>query len=765
MQKLKEKLNKINIHNVSNLKKDKKLLEEVNDFIKQTNLSTLNLNIFFKLLKEDDLYCLCNKSIRTYDANNKVFRTHCKFCCSLKKDLSSKIKKSRDEETIYDDEMYDVKETIDILKNINYDNYIGSGRQRTFIKEQPKLYFSILENTNILNNVKSINIRGRIQYLLQQPDNIYCRCGQASIFCNVKHEFVKYCKLCTPRYPTKEFFEIKFGDNWEIELNKDKKKRQNNAKGQFTLEWFINRYGDAGEKKYDEHWQKIFDSRPLAAYSKISQDLFWKLYNKLNGDENIYFAELNREKHINLNKRDKETYGNIKKVRINLDFVFNNKVIEFNGNYWHSSQNTREIDLKRKQICESKGYEVLFVWESEYKKNPELVLDKCIRFLTSDRNVKYNDRYLIETKNGYEDFDNIISRGYKKTLRIKTENEEIIVTYDHKFVVLNANILASELKLGDYLETKKGLEYIIEINDNVETEVFDILQTDSHTYIANNINNHNCDFIGSSHTLVAASALEKFISIEPLEIRDGKLKIYKYPEKGHQYICSVDTAKDGIDDFSVQITDITDFKFEQVASAQLQIDYLLMPEYINDWCQYYNNPYLIIENNDGSGQSIADQMYLTYEYENLYFDKDTATKKKKKYPGFRTTTRSRKLILQTLKLFIDNNNLIIHDKKTINQFYTFILLNNKYQADENCKDDAIMSLAIVFAPFCNSKNFDDMKGLVDRLYSDEQSDNVEDKGFIEYLTCGSFDDGTSEEIIYNSDYSNSSYIMEPEGFY
>lgn len=278
--------------------------------------------------------------------------------------------------------------------------------------------------------------------------------------------------------------------------------------------------------------------------------------------------------------------------------------------------------------------------------------------------------------------------------------------------------------------------------------------------------NYGNNFVGSSHTLINADSLSEFISIEPLEIRDGKLKIYKYPEKGHQYICSVDAAKDGIDDFAVQITDITNFKFEQVAAAQLQIDYLLMPEYLNDWCQYYNNPYLIIENNEGAGASIADQMYLTYEYENLHFDIDSTSKKKKKYPGFRTTSKSRKLILQTLKLFIDNNNLTIHDKKTINQFYTFILLNNKYQADENCKDDAIMSMAIAFAPFCNSKNFEDMKELVKRLYN-EFDENIEgtDKDFIEYLTFGSFDDGTEEHHIESVDYNNFSYIVEPDGFY
>jgi very-short-patch-repair endonuclease len=766
LQKLKEKLINYNIYKFSDLKKEKKLLDEVNEFIKETKLSTLNMNIFFKLLNEDVLYCVCGKSIRTYDANKKKFRTHCKFCCSELKDLKTVIKKSRDIEAFYNGDFYNKQETLELLKNINYENYLGSGSQRTFIKEEPKLYFSILENTKNLNSVKKINIRGRITFLLENITDLCCKCGLDSQFCNVTHKFLKYCKKCVPRYPTKEFFKLKYPNNWQTELSKDKEMRKNITKGQFTLDWFLIKYGDDGTKKYEEHWKKIFDSMQKTSYSKISQDLFWKLYNELNDDNNIYFAELNREKHINLNKQDKEIYGDIKKVRINLDFFYNNKIIEFNGDYWRSSQKSRETDFRRKLICESKGYDVLFVWESEYKKNPELVLNKCIRFLTSDTNIKYNDRYLIETKNGYEDFDNIISRGVKQTLKIKTENSEIVVTHNHLFVVLNNEVIASELKIGDYLETKNGLEHITDIDNCCEMDVFDVLNTESHTYLANNINNHNCEFTGSSHTLVDAGALEKFLVREPQEIRDGKLKIYKHPEKGHQYICSVDAAKDGIDDFSVQIIDITDFKFEQVASAQLQIDYLLMPEYINDWCEYYNHPYLIIENNEGAGQSVADQMYQTYEYENLHFDTDGVSKKKKKYPGFRTTTRTRKLILQTLKLFIENNNLLIHDKKTINQFYTFILLNNKYQADENCKDDAIMSLAIAFAPFCNSKNFEDMKELVKRLYNEFDETSTEDKGFIEYLTVGSFDDGVDmNEQAQETNYNNFSYIQEPDGFY
>lgn len=260
--------------------------------------------------------------------------------------------------------------------------------------------------------------------------------------------------------------------------------------------------------------------------------------------------------------------------------------------------------------------------------------------------------------------------------------------------------------------------------------------------------NFGLEFSGSSYTLISSNVLNKMKHSIIEELKDSKLKIYKYPEKNHKYIMTVDAAKDGKDAFSIQIVDITDFHFSQVATANLQIDYLLMPEFIFDWCEYYNNPYLIIENNEGSGQSIADQMLLTYEYENIHFDKDQGRKKRKKYPGFRTTSKTRKQILQTMKLFIENNKLEINDKDTISQLFQFVLQNNKYQADEGAHDDLVMSLAMVFVPFCNTKNFEDMKKLVEQLYNKfPESQDQEKVKFSELLNIGCFDDGTDEEFL------------------
>lgn len=280
----------------------------------------------------------------------------------------------------------------------------------------------------------------------------------------------------------------------------------------------------------------------------------------------------------------------------------------------------------------------------------------------------------------------------------------------------------------------------------MKPEEFQKKIVDKHGLIYFNQNYAN-EFMGSSHTLISANKLSEMNHGETHEIKDGKLKIYEYPEAGRKYIMTVDPAKDGQDAFAVQVIDITDFTFKQVATAQLQIDYLLMPEFINEWCEYYNKPYLIIENNEGAGQSIADQMRNDYEYENLHYDKDVGRNRKKRYPGFRTTPKSRKQILQTLKLFIENDKLQINDKATINEFYQFILINNKFQADDGAHDDMIMSLALTFVPFTNSKNFEDMKVLIKNLYESDDLEDAEKVEFGELLTIGSFDDGADEEYM------------------
>ena len=84
------------------------------------------------------------------------------------------------------------------------------------------------------------------------------------------------------------------------------------------------------------------------------------------------------------------------------DYVLGNKIIEFNGDYWHcnpkfynvedfvprfgttTAQSVKEVwesDYNREQEFKRLGYEVLTVWEDDYYANPVKEIDRCIDFL------------------------------------------------------------------------------------------------------------------------------------------------------------------------------------------------------------------------------------------------------------------------------------------------------------------------------------------------------------------------------------------------
>lgn len=277
----------------------------------------------------------------------------------------------------------------------------------------------------------------------------------------------------------------------------------------------------------------------------------------------------------------------------------------------------------------------------------------------------------------------------------------------------------------------------------IEPEVFKEQVVDKYgeVYFAQN---YACSFIGSSHTLIDPEVLKEFLSKEPLYKRDTYLNVYEDPIKNHKYILAADPAKSGLDAFAVQIIDITKFPFVQVASAQIfKCNWQIMPEYIDEWGRSYNNAFVIVETNEGAGTFIAEMLRSELEYDNLYYDRkqnsNNPAGKKLKEAGFRTTTKTRKLILDTVKMFINNNQLVINDKGTITEFYTFINKNGKYQADDGCHDDMVMGLAIAFAPFCNSHNFEDFRELAKQIYG-SNSDDAVDSSITDFMVIGSFDD-------------------------
>jgi len=152
----------------------------------------------------------------------------------------------------------------------------------------------------------------------------------------------------------------------------------------FSLDICVEKYGEIeGLNRWLDRQLKWSTNYKKSNFSKISQLLFWDIYNLLENKNDIYFATLkNGEKDdsgINNEKRIK-----LKSIVISSDFIdtSQNKIIEFDGVYYHrSTPENIKRDIHRDMMLLYDNYKILHINENEYKQNPENILKECIEFL------------------------------------------------------------------------------------------------------------------------------------------------------------------------------------------------------------------------------------------------------------------------------------------------------------------------------------------------------------------------------------------------
>lgn len=140
-------------------------------------------------------------------------------------------------------------------------------------------------------------------------------------------------------------------------------------------------------KSITEKWLESF---PKLNYSKVSQELFWEIYNIIKKDyKEIYFATLNNEMIDESGKNHEYKVPTINSYK-KLDFYVKdiNKAIEFQGTYWHSLNNKRygenKDNIREKQIIDSIGCKILNIKEQDFYKNKQKTIQECLNFLTNE---------------------------------------------------------------------------------------------------------------------------------------------------------------------------------------------------------------------------------------------------------------------------------------------------------------------------------------------------------------------------------------------
>lgn len=198
--------------------------------------------------------------------------------------------------------------------------------------------------------------------------------------------------------PTQLEYWIKKGFDEETAKQKLKERQAT-----FTREKCIKKYGEKKGKEIFKNrqrkWSQIMEEKYRNGeynragsnhYSEIELKFFKNIVNRMLLNNKEYYSAINENQYTRTFKEIDKTFS--------YDFVYNKKVVEFNGNYWHcnpdfykssyfhkhrqlTAKEIWNIDLIKKTLMESAGYEFMTIWENDYRTDPENTIKKCIKFL------------------------------------------------------------------------------------------------------------------------------------------------------------------------------------------------------------------------------------------------------------------------------------------------------------------------------------------------------------------------------------------------
>lgn len=177
--------------------------------------------------------------------------------------------------------------------------------------------------------------------------------------------------------------------NSEEHLGAEKFRRINRQKAH-TFDTYLERYGS--EEEALKNLNRFYANSKIF-FSKISQELFWKL-DKTGIFGKSYFAELNGEYGV---------YSHSQNRYYKYDFVSIDKkiCIEFHGDHYHGNPDFynpndfmrgrgqskitamdawKRDEIKAKSLKEERNFETIIVWESDYRTNKEKTIDRILKY-------------------------------------------------------------------------------------------------------------------------------------------------------------------------------------------------------------------------------------------------------------------------------------------------------------------------------------------------------------------------------------------------
>jgi hypothetical protein len=274
-----------------------------------------------------------------------------------------------------------------------------------------------------------------------------------------------------------------------------------------------------------------------------------------------------------------------------------------------------------------------------------------------------------------------------------------------------------------------------------------------------------CEFLGSSGTLISARALRAMAFIKPIMTTGIEhLNIYEEAKPDRIYFITVDTSRGkGLDYSAFTVIDATALPYKVVATYKdNEISPLVYPAVLKQVGMYYNNAYQLIETND-NGQQIADILFEDYEYEHILstveHGKSKLNKKllvnfgfgQKSGRGVKTTKSVKRLGCTLLKNLVEREQLIIQDYEIISELSTFVSNGVSFEAEEGSHDDLVMCL-VLFSWLTSQKFFTDMTNVdIRRKLNEEHLKMIEEESIGDSILAGHIDVDNGNPIAFVED--------------
>lgn len=213
----------------------------------------------------------------------------------------------------------------------------------------------------------------------------------------------------------------------------------------------------------------------------------------------------------------------------------------------------------------------------------------------------------------------------------------------------------------------------------------------------------DCQFLGSTNTLISGSRLQALTYKHPITSMDG-FDIYEGARKDRNYIMVVDSSEGvGLDYSAFIVIDTTEFPYKMVAKYRNnQIDHLTLPQIIYNAAVSYNDAFILLET-ASTGQQVADILHSDLEYENVLTTINSGRAGQVLTGGFgnqttrlgvKTSKAVKAIGCANFKTLVEDEKLIIEDIDVITELANFVRIRDTYMAEDGYYDDLTMCFVL-----------------------------------------------------------------------